>query len=461
MQIVIATQSLAGLGGSEMYAITIADHLQRLGHDVWVHALDHGPASEHAQSLGVRVAAGAHELPDRPDAVIVQDGAVAGELATAYPLTPQVFVAHSDIFDLQLPPQLPGLIAAVVALYDRVEHRVRALGLEVPVVRLSQPIDVERFKPTSPLRKRAEVALTLGNYVHGQRLALLRRACERASIELRHIGVHGDEPVAEPREAINSADIVFGKARVIYEAMACGRAAYVFDHNGAEGWVTAENQVALSADNFGGQSRPIAVDEDRLVADLRRYDPAMATVNRDFIVAHHSATKHAAALVEVLRGAVPRAQPLDDAPLRELSRLVRLYHRADVQAFALHAHAERLSARVHALESEVRAVREQSEAEAAARSGAEEDAVRARAEAAAARRDAEEARRDAEEARRGADEARAQRVEADERASKQFAALVATRRWRAVQLALRPADRARSAVKRRGSRARDVKEGSR
>jgi hypothetical protein len=109
----------------------------------------------------------------------------------------------------------------------------------------------------------------------------------------------------------------------------------------------------------------------------------------------------------------------------------------------------------------VRAVREQSEAEAAARSGAEEDAVRARAEAAAARRDAEEARRDAEEARRGADEARAQRVEADERASKQFAALVATRRWRAVQLALRPADRARSAVKRRGSRARDVKEGSR
>jgi hypothetical protein len=386
--------------------------------------------------------------------VIVQDAVVAGELATVYPLVPQVFVAHSDIFDLQLPPQLPGLIAAVVALYDRVERRVRALGLEVPVVRLSQPIDVERFKPTSPLRERAEVALTLGNYVHGQRLALLRRACERASIELRHIGLHGDEPVADPREAINSADIVFGKARVIYEAMACGRAAYVFDHNGAEGWVTAANQVALAADNFGGQSRPIAVDEDRLVADLRRYHPAMATVNRDFIVARHSATKHAAALVEVLRGAAPRAQALDDAPLRELSRLVRLYHRADVQAFALHAHAERLSARVHELEAELQSAREHAEAQAAARSRAEEAAVRSRAEAEAARREAEEAQRDAETAR-------ARQAEADECSSKQFAALVATRRWKAVQLALRPADLARAAVRRSGSRARETKEGPR
>ena len=391
MQLVIATQSLSGIGGSETYAVTIADHLQRLGHDVWLHALEQGPASEGARALGVRVASGVRELPGEPDALVVQDGAVAYEFASLYPRTPQVFVAHSDIFDLQLPPQLPGLIAVVIALYDRVERRVRALGLDVPIVRLAQPVDVERFKPRSPLRERAQVALTLGNYVHGERLELLRRACARTSLELHHVGTHGSQAVADPREALNHADIVFGKARVILEAMACGRAAYVFDHNGAEGWVTAQNVGELSADNFGGQSRPIPVDENRLVADLGRYDPAMGPLNRDFVVAHCSATKHAAALVEVLRGVAPRTADPVDVPLRELARLVRVGHRADGEAFAVHAHAERLSARVHELETEVQAARERSEE------------------------------------------------------------VVTTRRWKAVQMLLRPLDLARAALKKRWS----------
>ncbi len=102
-------------------------------------------------------------------------------------------MAHSDVFDLQLPPQVPDLVAAVVVLYDRVERRIRALAEPIAeVVRLSQPIDVDRFKPIRPLHTRPRVAMSLGNYVHGERLELLRRACDRASIELRHVGVHGE-----------------------------------------------------------------------------------------------------------------------------------------------------------------------------------------------------------------------------------------------------------------------------
>ena len=105
MRIVIATQSLAGLGGSESYAITVADQLQRLGHGVWLFALDLGRSSEAAIALGLPVTDSSSALPDDIDALIVQDGAVACTLAARYPLTPQLFVAHSDIFDLQLPPR--------------------------------------------------------------------------------------------------------------------------------------------------------------------------------------------------------------------------------------------------------------------------------------------------------------------------------------------------------------------
>ena len=245
MELVLSTSSLESLGGSETYLLTIGDQLQRMGHEVLLHALDHGAASEMAQELGLRICRQNRELPDEPDALIVQDGVVAYELAARYPSVPQVFVAHSDVFDLQLPPQLPGLVAVVVALYDRVEQRLRALALPQEIVRLSQPVDLERFKPIRPLRRRPSVALALGNYLRGQRIALLAGVCDELGIELRHVGAFGSNGRQPPIVAINEADIVFGKARVVYEAMACGRAVYVFDHNGGDGWVTASNFRAL------------------------------------------------------------------------------------------------------------------------------------------------------------------------------------------------------------------------
>ncbi|MHB8694042.1 MAG: glycosyltransferase family protein [Solirubrobacteraceae bacterium] len=361
MQLVLSTSSLEGVGGSETYVITVADQLQRLGHDVWLHALDLGAAAESADRLGLRVCRSEEELTESPDALVVQDGVVSCLLAERFPSTPQLFVAHSDIFDLQLPPQLPGLVAVVVALYDRVEQRLRALALPSEIVRLTQPIDVERFKPSRALNQRPRVALALGNYVHGQRLAFLQAACERAGIELRHVGSHALGGKRSTEQELNEADIVFGKARVIYEAMSCGRAAYVFDHNGGDGWVTADTYPALSADNFGGQSGTAVITPERLIADLAEYRPEMGVVNRDLVVAHHSATKHAARLVGILAALAPRAQPVD-APLRELARLVRLYHRADIQAFVARAEIEALAVRADAAESALAAAQERAKA---------------------------------------------------------------------------------------------------
>jgi glycosyltransferase involved in cell wall biosynthesis len=417
MRIVLAAHSLVGLGGSETYATTVADHLQRLGHDVWLHSPDLGPAADAARRLGVRVC-DEHGLPPAPDVLVVQDGIVACTLAERYPLTPQAFVAHSDIFDLQLPPQLPGVVAVVIALYDRVERRIRALATPYEIVRLTQPVDVERFKPNRPLRAEPRVAMTVGNYVHGPRLDVLAGACARSGIELRHVGMHSPTGTVALERVYDEADVVFGKARVVIEAMACGRAAYVFDHNGGDGWVTAESYPRLAPDNFGGQSDDDPIDEDRLVADLRGYDARMGTVNRDLVVARHAASKHAAALVEVLTRLAPRPAPVD-APLAELARMIRLYHRADTQSFALYADSSRLGARLHELE------RAQSEC----------DTERA---SFAAERHRLERERDEAIAERDARAAEAARLAAalDE--------LRGTRRWRAVQAALAPADRLRA-----------------
>jgi hypothetical protein len=430
MQIVVAVHALTLHGGTVTYAITVADHLQRLGHDVWLTAPLMGEAVEPARELGVRVV-GLDELPARPDAILSQDAGTAYELAASHPGVPQVYVAHSDIFDFQLPPAIPGVVGAVVTLYDRVEARVRALAGERRVVRLTQPVDVERFKPLRPLPARPRTALTLGNYVAGPRADLLREACARAGLELRHVGTHGEAATLRPEVVLNQADVVFGKARVVAEAMACGRAVYVYDHHGAEGWVTAGNRAALAADNFGGQSAPVDIDAGRLAADLRRYDAASGLGHRDYVVANHAATKHAAALVGVLREVAAEAPPRVDAPLRELARLVRLYQRADGHAFVMQAEAHRSAAALAEAQADAADAHGRADAEAA-----RADAEQARADAAAD--DAERARQDADGQARAAEDAR-----------RAFARLAGTRRWRAISRALAPLDRARA--RRRGS----------
>jgi hypothetical protein len=84
---------------------------------------------------------------------------------------------------------------------------------------------------------------------------------------------------------------VIGKARVIVEAMACGRAAYVYDHNGGDGWITRETYERHAADNFAGQSTLEVVDASRLRRDLGEYRPEMGPANRDLAVLHHSAAR--------------------------------------------------------------------------------------------------------------------------------------------------------------------------
>ena len=158
MELVLSTNGLLAAGGSETYLLTVAGHLQRLGHGVTVQANELAPelVEEHP---GLRFG----PLPDRCDAVLVQDAICACQLAERYPGTPQVFVAHSTVHDVQLPPQVPGLCPAAVAMNDRVAARLRALAVAPRVARLRQPVDLDVFGPRVPPRARAARVLALGN----------------------------------------------------------------------------------------------------------------------------------------------------------------------------------------------------------------------------------------------------------------------------------------------------------
>ena len=125
---------------------------------------------------------------------------------------------------------------------------------------------------------------------------LLTEAWEAAGIECVVVGADGDRST-EPEEAIASADIVVGKARAALDGMACGRAVYVYDFAGGDGWVMPEAYPAMEADNFGGQATDWMPSSERLASDLDDYRPEMGVANRDLVLAHHTASDHVHALL--------------------------------------------------------------------------------------------------------------------------------------------------------------------
>jgi hypothetical protein len=330
MRLVLALSSL-GIGGTESYTLTVAEHLDRLGHEVAIYTPQPGAGAELARERGIALIDEA-ALSDGFDGALVQDAAVSYELADRCPTVPQIFVAHSESFDPQAPPQLAGLVEMAVVLNDRVGDRLRGLAVSPEIVRLHQPIDTDRFRARGALPEVPRRALILSNNHLADRQRMLVSACAGAGLELVRRGGAGAQS-ADPLATIAAADIVIGYGRSILEAMACGRAAYVYDWSGGSGWLTMESYGSIEADGFAGRDGE-TIDTTRLAGDLRRYSPSMGPVNRDLVTGHHRANVHVQRLVELFeRVAAPATRP--KAPLQEMARLVRLEWRARADVHGL------------------------------------------------------------------------------------------------------------------------------
>jgi hypothetical protein len=344
MKLLLATNHL-GLGGSESYLLTVAEYLDRFGHEVTIYAPEGGGGCAVARERNLGVALEVDAFEGDFDAAIVQDGAVSHEVFERRPDLAQLFVAHSTIFDLQAPPQLDDAVAAVVALNDRVARRMRNLATEVELVRMTQPIDTQRFVPRASLPDLPRRALLLSNTPHADRMQMIESASAEAGLELRRLG-GVDGAVADIRPALAASEIVIGYGRSILEAMACGRAAYVYDWHGGDGWVTAESYEAIEAGGFAGRTGRRIVGPETLVADLRRYSSSMGPVNHDLVTAHHRAGRHTEELVELLSRIAPRPPAPRESP-REMARLVRLEWRAQLDVQALRRENAALAQRLH------------------------------------------------------------------------------------------------------------------
>jgi hypothetical protein len=291
-----------------------------------------GVAAVAAGARGIRVA-GLDEAPIACDAVIAHDLPMAAVLAAKYPDARRVFVIHSDTWDLQLPPLVPGLVDAVVACSDRFAARARALPLDVPIIRLREPIDTDAYLYTKTLPDRPRRALIVSHYLRGERRRMLVDAWENAGIECVQAGGPA-ELIVDLVPELARADIVVAKARAALEGMCAACAVYVYDQYGGDGWVTPDNYPAFEADHFAGQATDRPRSSADLVGDLAQYNPEMGTANHELVRSHHGARHHAIELAAILRGAYVREPDQADVTA-EVARLARASGRAELRSAEL------------------------------------------------------------------------------------------------------------------------------
>lgn len=364
MRIVHATHSLDGSTGVQSYLTTVADEMQRTGHEIWLHSRELGSAAEYAETLGLRVVGDAHDLPAELDAAFVHSSVSSHELAAVRPDLPQVFIAHGSYFDMYVPPQIDGAVVTVVTLWGGAALRMAGLATNIPVETLTQPVDRTRFRDRAPIGTSARRALILSNYLDGERRERIERACELAGLEWQHVGATGKGQQARPEDAINKADVVIGKGRVVVEAMACGRAAYLYDMWGCDGWCSAETYEQFVFAGFSGNATPRDPSAEQIAEDLRSYSAELGPWGVNTVALNHRLDAHAARLIELAASAggdgARSAGTRDQA--EELARLSRQSWRHEGQA---HVHSEYLkqqAQRIEALERDLDASRRESQA---------------------------------------------------------------------------------------------------
>jgi hypothetical protein len=358
VRILLSFENFIGFGGSETYNLTLAREFERLGHDATIYSPNHGEMAEYARAQGIRVLSYS-QLPATCDLVIASDAATCHELAGRYTDGITLMVAHSADHMLQAPPQLPDQCDGVIVLNDRVGRAVEARAWHAPLLRLCQPLALERFWNVGACRPRAESALVSTHYVDGPRAHVIEEACRANGLRVSWIGAT-TQSTPTPELAIADADLVIGLGRTALEAMAAGRAAYVYGVAGGDGWVTAGRYAAMEADGFAGTAFPdVHIDVTRMSAELGEWTATMGEYNRDLASAHHGVREHAVAVIGFVRELAPAAGPAPVTPSEELARLIRLHWRSDRRATENEREASRLRAELADRDLRVGALREQ------------------------------------------------------------------------------------------------------
>ena len=282
LTVLITNHSLRERTGTEMYAFELARGLLAAGHSPLLYSPRLGELAQKIRLETVPVVDDLEKLNSPPDII---HGQHEDETVTAllrFPHTPALYVCHDWYHSIDTPPRFPRVLRYVAV--DSPCHDKLVFEHGVPEERVSvllQFVDLEKFRPRSPLPPKPRRALILCNQTkENAHLEAARAACMRAGVALNVYGLGMDQPCERPEELLGQYDVVFAKGRTALEALAVGASVVVYWWRRLGPVVTIEELERLRRENFGmrAMGRELLPDEfgSEVERALTRYDAAEA-----------------------------------------------------------------------------------------------------------------------------------------------------------------------------------------
>lgn len=298
---------MAGRTGAEWFVSDLALALTRKGHSVVVYAPIMGDMVDPLRLQCIACVTDLTNVAVAPDVIIghTRDETVA--CLAHFPGVPAISVCHDRSASHGQPPLFARVRQHVAVDLNCAERLTLQHGIAPEAVHIiANGVDLTRFRPRAPLPDRPARAVVFSNYAtHSRDTETIRQACAALGITLDVMGSGVDRQASQPEDVLGSYDLVFAKARCAMEAMAVGCAVILLNEGmGYGGLVTSANVAEWQPWNFGRRLMVAPIEQERIVADMRRYDAADALAVSDHVRRHLSLSAMADAFDALARRVV-------------------------------------------------------------------------------------------------------------------------------------------------------------
>lgn len=275
MNILVATNHLDSIGGTETFTYYLIKELIQLGHNIEYFTLKKGIISDMIESnLNVKFLSS-----KRYDLILANHNSTIEKI---WKLGPVIQTCHGIYPYLEQPSVFADLY---ISISQEVQQFLAQKGINSTII--PNGINCDIFFPSKPIRNKLTSVLSLcqSEVANGK----LKDACNAIGVEFKTYQDYGGK-IWEIQDIINEVDLVIGLGRSAYDAMACGRPVIVYDERPymeavGDGYLLPVLTESFSK-NCSGRYFQKKFDIEALIVELNEYKKKDGEQLRNFALNH-------------------------------------------------------------------------------------------------------------------------------------------------------------------------------
>ena len=294
LNILITNHHLSGFTGSEIFTLTLAKNLKKLGHEITVYSKYIGEIGKEFRNSGIRLVENLNEIVNQQfDLAHVHHNISLVELRNVFPRLPVVFLSQGILPFLEHPPIFDLGISKYLAISEEIKQNLINLGIsENEIEKIGNLIDVEEFKVDREINISPEKAIVISSRIDEEKEVIIRKACKELKISIEFIGGRFGEVNQQVLvKKMEESDIIFSLGRGAIEGIIAGRCVIIYDYLGADGIITTNTYHEIKKNNFSGRRFGRIYNVSDLKNEIKKYDVNEIKKVQELAIMNYSASK--------------------------------------------------------------------------------------------------------------------------------------------------------------------------